>query len=134
MKRTSKGMIPFWDYIGIEETLLEKGYAELEITIQPQLLQGRGTVHGGVIATLIDAAVGSAVRSSLSEEESASTVELKVNYKRPGIGEYLVAKSTLSHRGKTLAVGEVKIEDSSGKLVALGSATYMIFQQKSLGF
>jgi len=126
MKRTGKGMIPFWDYIGIEETLLEKGYAELKITIQPQLLQGR-TVHGGVIATLIDAAVGSAVRSSLSEAESASTVELKVNYTRPGIGDYLVAKSTLSHRGTTLAVGEVKIEDSSGKLVALGSATYMIF-------
>ncbi|MCR8864227.1 PaaI family thioesterase [Priestia megaterium] len=125
MKRTSKGMIPFWDYIGIEEKLLERGYAELKITIQPQLLQGRGTVHGGVIATLIDAAVGSAVRSSLSEDESASTVELK--YTRPGIGDYLVAKSTLSHRGKTLAVGEVKIEDSSGKLVALGSATYMIF-------
>ncbi|MEK1830819.1 hypothetical protein AAAC51_22610 [Priestia megaterium] len=41
MKRTGKGMIPFWDYIGIEETLLEKGYAELKITIQPQLLQGR---------------------------------------------------------------------------------------------
>ena len=35
MKRTNKGMIPFWDYIGIEETLLEKGYAELKITIQP---------------------------------------------------------------------------------------------------
>ncbi|MEH7587868.1 PaaI family thioesterase [Priestia megaterium] len=86
-----------------------------------------GGLHGGVIATLIDAAVGSAVRSSLSEEENASTVELKVNYTRPGIGKYLVAKSTLSHRGKTLAVGEVKIEDSSGKLVALGSATYMIF-------
>ncbi|MEK1830818.1 hotdog domain-containing protein [Priestia megaterium] len=59
------------------------------------------------------------MRSSLSEAESASTVELKVNYTRPGIGEYLVAKSTLSHRGKTLAVGEVKLKTAAASLLRL---------------
>jgi uncharacterized protein (TIGR00369 family) len=128
MRKTEPGMSPFWDYIGMIEEKIEEGYAELRIHITPNLLQRRGVVHGGVVATLVDGAVGSAVRSVLSEEQASATVEMKVNYIRPAKGDYLLAKSTLTHRGKTLAVGQAEIFDSQGTLVAIGAATYMILK------
>lgn len=130
MRKTEPGMSPFWDYIGMKEQIIEDGYAELRIDITPDLLQRRGTVHGGVLATLIDGAVGSAVRSVLSEEEISPTVELKINYLRPAKGEYLIAKSKLYHRGGTLAVGQAEIYDSNENLVAIGTATFMILKKR----
>jgi uncharacterized protein (TIGR00369 family) len=130
MRKTEPGMSPFWDYIGMKEMKIEEGYAELRIEITPNLHQRRGSVHGGVLATLIDGAVGSAVRSVLSEEEISPTVELKINYLRPATGEYLIAKSKLCHRGRTLAVGQAEIYDSNGDLVALGAATFMILKKR----
>lgn len=126
MRKTEPGMSPFWDYIGMEEQIIEEGYAELRINITPNLHQRRGSVHGGVLASLIDGAVGSAVRSTLSEDQASTTVELKVNYIYPAKGDHLVAKAKLSHRGRTLAVGQAEIVNSDGKLVAMGTATYMI--------
>ena len=126
MRKTELGMSPFWDYIGMEEQLIEKGYAELRINITPNLHQRRGSVHGGVLATLIDGAVGSAVRSTLSEDQASATVELKINYFRPAKGDYLIAKAKLIQRGKTIAVGQAEIIDSDERVVAMGTATYMI--------
>lgn len=126
MKKTEPGMSPFWDHIGMEEQVIEEGYAELRINITPNLHQRRGSVHGGVLASLIDGAVGSAVRSTLSQDQVSTTVELKINYLRPAKGSYLLAKAKLSHRGRTLAVGQAEIVNPDGKLVAMGTATYMI--------
>ena len=126
MRKTEPGMSPFWDYIGMEEQIIEEGYAELRINITPNLYQRRGSVHGGVLATLVDGAVGSAVRSTLSEEQPSTTVELKVNYFRPAKGDYLIAKAKISHRGKRLVIGQAEIVNSDGSLVAMGTATYMI--------
>ncbi|WCK53259.1 PaaI family thioesterase [Aneurinibacillus sp. Ricciae_BoGa-3] len=130
MRKTEPGMTPFWDYIGMKETKIEEAHAELRLDITPELHQRRGSVHGGVLATLIDGAVGSAVRSVLSEEEISPTVELKINYIRPAHGEYLVAKSKLYHRGKSLAFGQAEIFDSNGDLVAVGTGTFMILNTK----
>ncbi|WP_061579831.1 PaaI family thioesterase [Saccharococcus caldoxylosilyticus] len=126
MKRTKPGMSPFWDCIGMRETVMKEGYAEIEIDITSNLHQRRGTVHGGVLASLIDASIGSAVRSTLQGDQASATVEMKINYFRPAYAERLTAKAKLNHRGKTLAVGTAEIIDPNGKAVAAGSATYMI--------
>ncbi|WP_066251349.1 PaaI family thioesterase [Neobacillus drentensis] len=126
MRKTEPGMSPFWDYIGMTEEIIEEGYAELRLNITPNLTQRRGTVHGGVLASLVDAAVGSAVRSTLSKEQASATVELKVNYVRPAKGVYLIGKAKLFQQGKTLAAGQAEIFNSDGNLVAIGTATYMI--------
>jgi uncharacterized protein (TIGR00369 family) len=128
MRKTEPGTSPFWDYIGMKEEVIENGYAEVRITITDHLKQRRGAVHGGVLSSLVDAAVGSAIRSMLSEEQLSATVELKVNYLRPAFGDYLVAKSKLSHLGRSIAVGQAEIFDPQDKLVAMGTATYMILK------
>ncbi|UOF91159.1 PaaI family thioesterase [Fodinisporobacter ferrooxydans] len=130
VRKTEPGMSPFWDYIGMRELKIEDGYAELRIDITPDLLQRRGVVHGGVLATLIDGVIGSAVRSTLTDELGSATVELKVNYIRPAKGEYLIAKSKLTYRGGTLAVGQAEVFDSEGTLTAIGTATFMILKKR----
>ena len=128
MRKTEPGISPFWDYIGMTEEMIEEGKAELRLNVTQNLLQRRGVVHGGVISSLVDGAVGSAIRSVLSEEQLSATVELNVNYLRPAKGEYLMAKSKLSHLGKTIAVGQAEIFDPQGTRVAMGKATYMILK------
>jgi acyl-CoA thioesterase len=128
MRKTELGTSPFWDYIGMREEVIENGYAEVRINITDHLKQRRGAVHGGVLSSLVDAVVGSAIRSKLSEDQLSATVELKVNYLRPAIGDYMVAKAKLSHLGKTIAVGQAEIYDPEDRLVAIGTATYMILK------
>lgn len=119
---------PYWDLIGLNEIELKDGTSIIELPIKHEITQRRGTVHGGVLASMIDAAVGASIRSlSL---DSQATVELKINYIRPAMGEKLIGKGTVINKGKTLAVGEAKIFNDDGKIVASGTATYMIFSKK----
>ncbi|WP_019153100.1 PaaI family thioesterase [Robertmurraya massiliosenegalensis] len=126
MTKSLKQQSPFWDYINMEEVVSKNGYGEVEINIFPQLLQRRGHVHGGVIATLIDASIGCAIRSLLKDEEISATIELKTNYIRPAISGKLIGKAEIVQRGKTIAVGESKVFNDEGKLIAMGVATFMI--------
>lgn len=117
---------PFWDFIGLKEQVAENGYAELHLDIKPELLQRMGNVHGGVIASLVDASIGSAVRSTTGGEPGPATIELKLNYLRPAQGTYLVAKASLYHRGSTTAVGKSEVFDDKGQLIAVGTATFIL--------
>lgn len=121
---------PFWNYIKMSEILKENGKSEVRIEVFDDLLQRRGSVHGGVIATLIDASIGTAVRSLLKDGEGSATVEMKVNYIRPAKGAFLLGKGSISHRGGTLVVGQSEIFDDEGRLVAMGTGTFIIIKKK----
>ncbi|PWA07799.1 PaaI family thioesterase [Pueribacillus theae] len=121
---------PYWKFIGLREVELRDGTARIELPVKEELLQRRGTVHGGVIASLIDASVGASIRSLLSNNQSAATVEMKVNYIRPGVGNLLIGKGKVVSLGKTIAVGEAKIVNESDKVIASGMATFMIFTKE----
>jgi acyl-CoA thioesterase len=92
------------------------------------MLNGLGTLHGGVTATLIDAAIGMAV-IALAGGQPASTVEMKVNYLRPGLQGKFRCRSRILKMGKTLAFGEAVLRDSHGRIVATGHATYIFLQE-----
>lgn len=123
-------MSAFWETIGMKEIELKEGRAEVQLTITPQLLQRRGSVHGGVLATLVDAAIGAAVRSTWGPHESSVTAEVKIHFLRPAVGSTLTAKSFLSHRGKTMAVGTAEVFDDRDRLVAMGTGTFIILKEK----
>jgi uncharacterized protein (TIGR00369 family) len=133
MQEEKKAVSPFWAYLGMKEQVMEHGSAEVRLDVFPDLLQRRGIVHGGVIATLIDASIGSAVRSTLGEDGATSTIELKTNYLRPAKGAYLIAKASLYHRGGTTAVGKSEVFDDAGNLIAVGTATFMLFEKQDSG-
>ncbi|MFP3389959.1 PaaI family thioesterase [Brevibacillus sp. SIMBA_040] len=88
-----------------------------------------GAVHGGILATLIDSAMGSLINRSLSPAEYAVTTELKINYLRPGKGKRLRAEATFLHRGQTLVVMESTVYDERNKRVAHGTGTFIVLKK-----
>lgn len=117
---------PYWDYIGLKEISLINGHAVLELPIIHEVTQSRGNVHGGVIASMVDAAVGAALRSTLNIGEAGVTVELKLNYLRPANGNKLIAKGDIIKKGKSITVGKAVIENDKKDEVATGIVTYML--------
>ncbi len=127
--KLSKGKnSPFWDYIKMKVISEGNGQAELRIDIFQELYNRNESVQGGVLATLIDGTTGAAVASTLSQNETVVTTELKINYLLPGTGEYLIGKGEMKHKGKTLAVAQAEVYNSKNQLIALGMASFMILK------
>ncbi len=88
-----------------------------------------GTVHGGVIATILDSAMSCAVHTKLPVGGSYTTLEIKVNYTRPVLADSgpLQCIGQVIHMGRRAATAEGKLQDANGKLFAHGTATCMVF-------
>ncbi len=84
-----------------------------------------GTIHGGILCDLADAAMGVAFFSTLEPGESFTTLELKINYLRPFWTGKLIARGKVVHRGKTVGMVECDIVDDQERLVARSSSTCM---------
>jgi uncharacterized protein (TIGR00369 family) len=88
-----------------------------------------GTVHGGIISTLLDSAMGCAVHTTLPPGGMYTTLELKVNFLRPSFagGATLLAEGTVLNRGSTAVLAEATITDAaSGKKIAHATSTCLI--------
>jgi uncharacterized protein (TIGR00369 family) len=117
---------PYFSLISMEIKELEWGTAVLEIDLEEKHLQPFGYVHGGVIASVMDAAAFWAVFPQVKDGMGLTTVEIKVNYLAPVQKGKLVAKGQCIKMGRTLALGQVFINGSEGNLLAHGTATMMI--------
>lgn len=87
-----------------------------------------GGVHGGLIATLLDSAMGKAVRAEIGDEKTAVTVQLSITYLEGGKpGDVLSAKAEVNKVTKTLALVEADVlRESDGQTLAHGLATFAI--------
>jgi uncharacterized protein (TIGR00369 family) len=93
---------PFSVLLGSELLSWSDGGAELKIPIKAQLKQQNGFVHGGVISYAADNALAYAGGSALGP--GVVTSEFKINYVRPAMGEFILARATVIHAGKSQAV------------------------------
>jgi uncharacterized protein (TIGR00369 family) len=89
-----------------------------------------GTMHGGILCDLADAAMGIAYASTLAEGESFTTLELKINFFKPVWKARLRAEGRIVKRGKTVGMTECDIVDETGSLVARASSTCMTLSGK----
>ncbi len=88
-----------------------------------------GTVHGGVISTILDSALGCAVHSLLPAGKAYTTLELKVNFLKAitkNNGE-LTATGKVIHSGSKTALVEAQVTDAAGKIYAHSVSTCLIF-------
>ena len=92
-----------------------------------------GTVHGGVMATLLDSAMGCAVQSTLPAGTSYTTLELKVNYLRPVTSKtgMLYCEGKVIYVGGRIATAESRLTDTDGKLYAHGTTTCIVLRPSS---
>ena len=82
-----------------------------------------GTLHGGIICDIADAAMGVAFASTLAEGESFTTLELKINFLRPVWKATLRAKARVVRAGKLVGLVECDVVDEKKRLVARASIT-----------
>jgi uncharacterized protein (TIGR00369 family) len=84
-----------------------------------------GTIHGGVICDIADAAMGMSYTSLLGAHESFTTIEIKVNFLRPVWSGHLVAKGRVLKKGRSLGLAECRVMDEHMRLVAYATCTCM---------
>jgi uncharacterized protein (TIGR00369 family) len=118
---------PYWDLLGMKLVENGPGYARLQMPVREEIMQRFGVVHGGAIASLVDAATAAALFHSFpAMEVILSTVEMKVNYLAPIKQGMVTAEAKIARQGRTIAVGAVEVKDAGGTLAAIGIVTYMI--------
>jgi uncharacterized protein (TIGR00369 family) len=98
--------------------------------VKPKLLNLAGVLHGGVSATLADAAVGIATTRHY-KGRPITTVELKINYFRPiPLESTVYARARLVRTGSTLSIGQVELRDSEQNLCGIAIVTYILLEMR----
>ena len=112
----------FTGSIGLEIVRGDDGdEAEAAIDAGDAHLNRHGTVHGGVIATLVDSAMGAAVAT---EDLAPVTIALTVTYLEPASPGRLVARAEVRRRGSRITIVEADVTDAEGEAVAHAIATF----------
>ena len=104
------------------------GWARIALETSNVTLGGiGGSVHGGLLAAMVDVAMLEAQWQMFEpNEQPAGTADLNITYLRPALGNHIYAEATVLKKGRTLMVTEVSILDEAGKLCAKGRTIYVI--------
>ncbi len=121
---------PVADLIGFRVVEVEKDRAVFALDAGPQHANPMGTLHGGILCDLADAAMGIAYASTLEEGETFTTLELKINFFKPIWTARLTATARIVKRGRTVGMTECDVVDEKGSLVARASSTCMTLSGK----
>jgi uncharacterized protein (TIGR00369 family) len=113
----------FRDFVGISVRREADGLAEVHLRAEEHHLNAHGTVHGGVIASLADAAMGAAVGTTTSAERPV-TIEMKVTYLEPVPPGRVLATARIRRRGSRVTIVETDVTDVDGTSVAHAIATF----------
>ena len=133
-ERAKTNDVPIARLIGFEVKDIADGRATVVLAAGPQHANPMGTLHGGVLCDIADAAMGIAFASTLAQGESFTTVEMKINFFRPVWQAQLKAEGVVVRRGNTVGYVECTITDEESRLVAKAASTCMVLRgQKASG-
>ena len=119
----------FRELVGTELSSAEEGRAVAKVRVEGRHLNPNGTVHGGVVYTLVDVSMAEALRTMIGEGERPVTIEIKVNYLEPGRPGTLISTAQVRKGGKRMTIIEAEVlqgEEEDGEVVALASGTYTL--------
>jgi uncharacterized protein (TIGR00369 family) len=116
---------PIARLIGFKLVSVKPGEARVEFQATDAHANPMGTLHGGVLCDIADAAMGIAYSSNLDDGESFTTLELKINFLKPIWKARLLAVGHVLKQGRTVGLVECHITDDKGSLVAHATSTCM---------
>jgi uncharacterized protein (TIGR00369 family) len=124
---------PYFELLSMEIKEVGVGFSLLEIDLAHKHLQPFGMVHGGVFASIVDAAAFWAIFYDIDDPNvGATTVDLKLNYLAPAASGKLIGRGRQIKLGKTLGYAEAEVADKNGKILAHGTSTLMLLPGKGL--
>ncbi len=130
--KTIVNSCPYFKLQQMELKDISWGAARVEIQVGDRHMQPFGIVHGGVFSTLLDAAGFWAVYSKAEETVGMTTVELKINYLAPVVSGSLIGTGQCIKLGRSIGLGDARIENEAGKLLAHGTTTVMVQPDMSI--
>jgi len=134
-------LIAFNQLLGMAVESLDPDHATIRFDMRPELIGHHltGRLHGGVIASVLDATGGLALMCAIAEkhrDETAAqvmnrfarfgTIDLRTDFLRPGIGQHFVATGRVTRLGGRIGSTQMTLENETGTLIATGSAAYLI--------
>ena len=141
LKQIFEDQIPFNQFLGLSLDVLATDHASVSFSLRPELLGNtpRGMLHGGVIAAVLDAtggvmaylvglnrSTGQDPEIRLKGLERISTVDMRVDYLRPGVGERFTATAAVLRAGQRVAVIRSELHNQEAVLIAAATCSYML--------
>jgi uncharacterized protein (TIGR00369 family) len=119
--------------MGLQLIEVAHGKASFALPASEWLCPPTARVQGGVVAMLADAALASAIMTVTPAATAMASIDLKVNFLRPGIadGRDLLARGTIAHAGRTIAVAHSEVVNADGKRVALATGSALLIPGRS---
>ncbi|HVL74523.1 MAG TPA: thioesterase family protein [Noviherbaspirillum sp.] len=146
LRRILEEMIPFCRVLGIRLASFDPENPQLEFAMRDELLGnvGKGMLHGGAIAAVLDTMAGYAIFLKMTQEDPKpdlmaqlqefarmSTIDLRVDYLQPGRGERFTASATVTRLGRRVANVQMALRNEEGVCIATGAAAFMLHAPKS---
>jgi len=117
---------PYFNLLSMRIASLEPGTSRLEVDVQEKHLQPYGIVHGGVYASLVDAAGFWAAYTLREGSEGMTTIEMKLNYLAPAAeGRFITIGKSIKN-GNRICLSEATIQNEKGRMLAHGTVTLMV--------
>ncbi len=116
---------PVEEVVGFKMIAQEDGRAVVLFTPTARHVNPMGTLHGGILCDIADAAMNAAYLTTLQDGETFTTLEMKINYLKPVWRSQLRAEGWVVKAGKTIGLAECDIYDETGSLVARATSTCM---------
>lgn len=128
--------IAFNKHLGLRVESFDPAAPRLRFDMRPELVGNptRQILHGGVISATLDVAGGFAIMLSLAGEHAVTpasfpnmgTIDLRVDYLRPGRGKHFIATARIVRKGSRIAVVHMELHNDAGELIATGGGAYVI--------
>jgi uncharacterized protein (TIGR00369 family) len=136
LRKICEDLIPFNKLLGVRMLMVERGRVLLEIPFREELVGDplKRALHGGVLSALADTAGGLVIWSVLeSSEQRLSTIDLRVDYLRPGSPETVVAEAIVLRAGRTVGVADIRMfhHRAPADTVATGRGVYGVRTPRS---
>ena len=141
LKEVIEERIPFNRVLGLSVESFEMDQIQIRIGMRPELVGNflRGNLHGGVISSILDV-VGGMVAwlgvmkkmkdcplEEMTERFSrVGTIDLRVDYLRPGLGDYFIGTGSIIRAGNKVTVVRMELHNNEEQMIALGTGIYIV--------
>lgn len=136
MRSVMEEHIAFNKHLGLKVASFDPAAPQLRFDMRPELVGNptRQILHGGVISATLDVAGGFAIMMSIAGESPVTptsfpnmgTIDLRVDYLRPGRGKHFIATARVVRKGSRIAVVHMEMHNDEGELIATGGGAYVI--------
>ncbi len=141
LQEITEDRIPFNKLIGMKIDNLDLDNIKIRFEMRPELVGNfiRGNLHGGVISTVLDVTGGMLAWTGIMKKMEGSnfeeiterfakigTIDLRVDYLRPGLGKYFVATGSTLRAGNKLSAIRMELHNDEGLLIAVGTGSYVV--------